>query len=128
MASEAESAFAIDFKVLPHLRGYPEELHRYANLMKQAHPRGVSAVEFLLKRPQAPDGFVEAISRFVRDGVDILTGVEIAARLGRSPQAFLDEVASQSDFPAPLFRKADRGIWRAQDVDTYLARQASANA
>jgi hypothetical protein len=128
MASEAESVLAIDFKVLPHLGGYPEDLHRYANLMKQAHPRGISAVEFLLKRPQAPDGFLEATCRFVRDGVDILTGVEVAPRVGRSPQAFLDEVASQSVFPAPLYRKADRGIWRAQDVETYLDRQASENA
>jgi hypothetical protein len=32
--------FVVDFKVLEHLRGYPEELRRYSNLMKQSHPRG----------------------------------------------------------------------------------------
>ncbi len=125
MESESESAFAVDFKVLQHLRGHPEELHRYANLMKQAHPRGISAVEFLLKRPPSPDGFLEAICHFVRDGVDILTEVEAAARVGRSPAAFLDEVASQPEFPASLFRKAQWGIWRAGDVDAYLARRDS---
>ncbi len=122
MESESESLFAIDFKVLQHLRGYPEELHRYANLMKQAHPRGISAVEFLLKRPPSPDGFVETICRLVRDGVDILTGVEVSMRAERGPGAG-DEVAAQPGFPAPLFRKAGRGIWRAQDVDAYLARR-----
>ncbi len=122
MESEPESPFAIDFKVLQHLRGYPEELHRYANLMKQANPRGISAVEFLLKRPPSPDGFVEAICRFVRDGVDILTKVEVSTRAGRGPGAG-DEIVAQPGFPAPLFSNAGRGIWRAQDVDGYLARR-----
>ncbi len=122
MGSEPESAFANDFTVLAHLRGYPEDLHRYANLMKQAHPHGISAVEFLLKRPPSPDGFLEALCRFVQDRVNILTGVEVAARLQRTPAAFLDDLAGRPDFPKPLFRKGHRGLWRAQDIDAYLAR------
>ena len=37
------TAFGVDVKVLEHLRGYPEELRRYSNLMKQSHPRGPSS-------------------------------------------------------------------------------------
>lgn len=125
MESESESPFDIDFRVLPHLQGYPDDLHRYANLMKQAHPRGISAVEFLLNRPHGADGFVETVCRLVRDGVDILSGVEVAARLGQPPATFLTAVAGQPDFPEPLFRSTDRGIWRTQDVDAYLARHRS---
>ncbi len=120
-----DSAFDLDFKVLIHLRGYPEELRRYSNLMKQSHPRGTSAVEFLLKRPVAPDGFVEAICRLVRDGEDILSAVEVAERVGFSPRAFLEEVASQPDFPPPLFRQMHRRVWRTADVEAYLRRHAT---
>lgn len=123
MASEPETAFALDFQVLPHLRGYPEELHRYANLMKQTHPRGISALEFLLNRPHGPDGFLETICRNVRDGITVLTGVEVATRLDLSPAAVL-ELAASSTFPSPLFRNAGLGIWRAQDIDAHVAAQA----
>ncbi len=121
MASE----FALDFKVLQHLRGYPDELRRYSNLLKQSHPRGISAVEFLLKRPTSPDGFVEAICRLVRDGEDILSAVEAADRVGLPPQAFLEHVASDPQFPAPLFGSAHRKIWRTADVEAYLNRRAA---
>src|SRR2546428_1438267 len=76
--------FAIDFAVLEHLRGYPEELHRYANLMKQTHPRGMSAVEFLLGRAGAQDGFLETICRMVKGGETAVTAGEAGA-LGRVP-------------------------------------------
>jgi len=114
-----ERAFPQDFAVLAHLRGYPEELRRYANLMKQAHPRGRSAVEFLLARPPTHD-FVEAVCRLVRDGVEIVSAVEAAELAGLPPRAFLDEVASRADFPAPLFRQEHRALWRRADVDAYL--------
>ncbi len=117
--------FALDFKVLQHLRGYPEELRRYSNLMKQAHPRGISAVEFLLKRPPSPNGFIEAVCRFVRDGEDILSAVEAAERIGLSPHAFLERVAADSDFPPPLFGTEHRKVWRSADVDGYLKRHAA---
>ena len=114
-----EQAFPQDFKVLEHLRGYPEELRRYSNLLKQTHPRGQSAVEFLLKRPASGD-FVEAVCRLVQDGVEIVSAVEAADLAGVSPRAFLDEVASRPDFPAPLFRQEHRALWRRADVDAYL--------
>jgi len=114
-----EQAFPQDFKVLEHLRGYPEELRRYSNLLKQTHPRGQSAVEFLLKRPASGD-FVEAVCRLVQDGVEIVSAVEAADLAGVSPRAFLDEVASRPDFPAPLFRQDHRALWRRAEVDAYL--------
>lgn len=114
-----EQAFPQDFKVLEHLRGYPEELRRYSNLLKQTHPRGQSAVEFLRKRPASGD-FVEAVCRLVQDGVEIVSAVEAADLAGVSPRTFLDEVASRPDFPAPLFRQDHRALWRRADVDAYL--------
>jgi len=112
--------FARDFEVLPHLRGYPEELHRYANLMKQAHPRGMSALEFLLGRAEAQDGFLETLCRMVRAGAAPVTAVEAAELAGVPPQAFLEGVAARPDFPAPVFRHAHRAVWRKADVERYL--------
>lgn len=114
-----EQAFPLDFKVLEHLRGYPEELRRYANLLKQTHPRGQSAVEFLLKRPSSGD-FVEAVCRFVRDGVEIVSSVEAAELAGVPPKKFLNEFASRPDFPTPLFQQDHRALWRRADVDAYF--------
>lgn len=112
--------FAFDFEVLPHLNGYPEELHRYANLMKQTHPRGMSAVEFLLGRASAQDGFLETICRMVKGGESLVTAVEAAELAGVPPRAFLADIAARSDFPAPVFRREHRAIWRKGDVEKYL--------
>ncbi len=116
--------FGADFQVLAHLRGYPEDLRRYSNLMKQIHPRGRSAVDFLLGRPSSGD-FVEVICRFVRDGVDVVTAVEAAEAAGLPPREFLDRLASREDFPAPLFRSEHRALWRRGEVQAYLGRWAS---
>ena len=105
--------FALDFAVLEHLRGYPEELHRYANLMKQTHPRGMSAVEFLLGRAGAQDGFLETICRMIKGG-------EAAELAGVPPRAFLEDVAARPGFPAPVFRREHRAVWRKQDIEQYL--------
>ena len=110
----------LDLKVLQHLHGYPEELVRYSNLIKQANPRGISAVEFLLKRPSSPDGFLETLCRLVRDGENVLSAVEAAELAGLSPKVFLEEMASRHDFPQPLFRREHRALWRAADVEAYL--------
>ncbi len=112
--------FAIDFAVLEHLRGYPEELHRYANLMKQTHPRGMSAVEFLLGRAGAQDGFLETICRMVKGGEAAVTAVEAAELAGVPPRAFLEDVAARPGFPAPVFRREHRAVWRKQDIEQYL--------
>lgn len=111
--------FPADFRVLEHLRGYPDDLRRYSNLLKQTHPRGVSAVEFLLKRPPTGD-FVEAVCALVRDGVDLVTAVGAADLAGVTPRVFIEEIASRPDFPAPLYRQEHRAIWRRADVDAYL--------
>jgi hypothetical protein len=111
--------FSVDFAVLEHLRGYPDDLHRYANLMKQAHPRGQSAVAFLLGRPGSGD-FVETVCRYVRDGVAIITAVAAAEAAGLPPRDFLDRVASREDFPAPLWRRDHRALWRRDEVAAYL--------
>jgi hypothetical protein len=111
--------FSVDLTVLEHLRGYPEDLHRYANLMKQAHPRGQSAVAFLLGRPGTGD-FVETVCRYVRDGIPLVTAVEAAAWTGLSPRDFLDRLASREGFPAPLFRREHRAVWRRDEVTAFL--------
>lgn len=113
--------FPVDFKVLEHLRGYPDDLRRYSNLLKQVHPRGVSAVAFLLKRPPAPDDFVETVCRLVQNGEEIMNVVEAADAAHMPPQMFLDEVASRPDFPEPLFRSGRKIVWRKADVERYLA-------
>ncbi len=113
--------FDADLTVLEHLRGYPQDLQRYANLMKQAHPRGRSAVALLLSRP-APEGFVETICRYVRDGVAIVTAVGAAEAAGLPPREFLERLAARADFPAPLFRQDHRAVWRKAEVDAYLRR------
>lgn len=112
--------FPMDFKVLEHLRGYPDDLKRYSNLLKQIHPRGMSAVEFLLKRPPAQDDFVDAVCRLVRDGEEIFNVVEAADAAHLPPQMFLDDMASRPDFPQPLFRNGHKAVWRKAEVLTYL--------
>lgn len=114
--------FSQDFEVLDHLRGYPEDLRRYANLMKQAHPRGQSAVDFLLRQPSGGD-FVEAVCRFVRDGVEVVSAVEAAAVARLPPREFLDRIASRADFPPPLFRRDHRVLWHRDEVEAYLRMQ-----
>lgn len=114
--------FPLDFKVLAHLRGYPEELRRYSNLLKQTHPRGVSAVDFLLKRPGSGD-FVEAVCRLVRDGEEIVSAVEAAELLSVPPKTFLEDLAARPRFPAPLYRQDHRAVWRRADVEAYRAGQ-----
>lgn len=119
--------FGLDFKVLEHLRGYPDELKRYSNLIKQVHPRGMSAVEFLLKRPSAADDFVAQVSRLVRDGQELMNVVEAAEAAGLEPKAFLNGLASEPDFPRPLFRKDHKAVWRKADVEAFLARHGDRN-
>lgn len=112
--------FPVDFEVLEHLRGYPDDLKRYSNLLKQVHPRGMSAVEFLLKRPPAPDDFVVVVCALVRDGVEIINVVAAADAAHLPPQMFLNDVASRPDFPQPLFRNGHKAVWRKAEVLNYL--------
>ncbi len=115
----ADELYQRDTLVLAHLRGYPEDLRHYSNLIKQAHPRGTSALDFVLRRPAASDSFIAAICRQVAAGEAVLSAVEAAERFGVNPRAFLETIAARPDFPAPLFASADKRIWRAGDVDAY---------
>ncbi len=114
MVADPNGSPDLDLAVLAHLRGYPEELKRFSNLIKQAHPHGRTAVEFFLSRPVA-DSFVAALSRLVRAGEDIVTVVE-AADLLRVPPARVLELAAAPGFPRPLSGEGRHQVWRRADV------------
>jgi hypothetical protein len=115
----ADDLYARDTLVLQHLRGYPEELRHYSNLIKQAHPRGMSALDFVLRRPAASDSFVAAVCRLVAAGEHLLSAVEAAEHFGVAPRPFLETIAARPDFPAPLFAREEKRLWRAGDVEAY---------
>ena len=87
----------------------------------------MSAVEFLLKRPGATDDFVAEVCRLVHSGEEMMNVIEAAEAAGLDPKAFLDSVASDPDFPKPLFRKEHKAVWRRADVEAYLARHGDRN-
>ena len=115
----ATDPLAEDLQVLAHLRGYPDDLHHYSNLIKQAHPRGMSAVRMLLSRPAASHSLIQAIARYVSEGVRIASAIEAAELFGVPPRQFLDEIASRANFPTPLFAAEHRRIWRLDDLEAY---------
>ncbi len=108
-------ASELDLKVLSHLRGYSEELRRFSNLIKQAHPRGKSAVEFFLSRDVAGDSFLARLCRLVQAGEDIVTVVEAAGLLGVTPAQVL-EAAARPGFPMPLSGAGRHQVWRRADL------------
>lgn len=113
--------FEEDLRVLAHLRGYPEELRRYSNLIKQAHPRGMSAVRLVLGRPTSSTSLIAAVCRYVSEGVAVASAVA-AADLFEVPTAqFLSEISSKADFPAPLFAAEHKRLWRLADLEAYRA-------
>jgi hypothetical protein len=114
-----EALFQRDALILPHLRGYPEDLRHFSNLIKQAHPRGMSALDMVLRRPPASDSYIAALCRLVASGEQVLSAVEAAELFGVSPRTFLETIASRPDFPAPLFVSGDRRLWRLSDVESY---------
>ncbi len=108
----------IDLAVLAHLRGYPDELRRFSNLMKQVHSQGRSAAAFFLDRAVAEDSFVAALARLIQAGEDVVTVVEAAEILGVSPAALL-EPARLSALPPPLAGDGRHRIWRRADIVRY---------
>lgn len=116
-------AFAEDLLVLAHLRGYPEDLRHYSNLIKQAHPRGRSALSLVLSRPAASASLIAAVCRHVVEGTPIASAVEAAELFGLPPAEFLDQVASAADFPRPVFAVGHRRLWRRADLEAYRARR-----
>ena len=112
----------LDAVVLGHLRGYPDELRRFANLTKQAHASGGSAVQFFLSRPSAGPSFLEAVCRLARDGVDFVTVVEAADVLGVPPSSLLDP-GRTANLPAPIFGVGRYRLWRRADIAALRARR-----
>jgi len=114
----------LDAAVLGHLRGYPDELRRFSNLTKQAHPDGRSVVEFFLSRPTSERSFLATLCRLVRDGEDVVTVVEAAEILGVPPSALLDPSGS-AGLPQPLVGEGRYRLWRRADIVAAQARRAA---
>lgn len=123
-----QAVFDEDLKVLSHLRGYAEELRRYSNLIKQAHPRKLSALTLVLGRPAASDSLIAAVCRYVAEGTPIASAVEAAELFGVAPTVFLSEIAARPGFPEPLFAVEHRRIWRLADLEAYRTGPATGTA
>ena len=115
MAHDLFGSSELDLSVLGHLRGYPEELRRFSNLMKQAHSNGRTAAEFYLSRPVADDSFVAALCRLVKAGEDIVTVVEAAEMLGVAPSQLL-ELSGAPGVPRPIWGEGRYQVWRRADI------------
>ena len=116
--SDPTAPNGLDVTVLHHLRGFPEELQRFGNVVKQAHGR--SAVEFFLSRPAPADSFLAALCRAARDGQDVVTVVEAAEILGRSPAALLTP-ESEASLPPPWWGTGRHRLWRRAEIARYAA-------
>lgn len=104
----------VDFAVLPHLRGFPDALERYANAIKHAHPRGKSVVAMMIQRPGA-DRFLRRVALAVHSGERILTTVEAAEALGMATSELLRRLDA-GELPPPVFRDGRKVIWRAEQL------------
>ena len=121
--SDAFGPGGLDALVLHHLRGFPEELHRFANVIKQSHGR--SAVEFFLSRPAPADSFLAALCRAARDGEDVVTVIEAAELLGRPPAALLTP-ESETSLPRPYWGMGRHQLWRRAEITRYAAGGSTA--
>jgi len=119
--------FGLDVAVLTHLRGYPDELRRFSTVLKQAHPPGRTAVEFILSRPVSADAFVVSLCRLVRSGEDVVTVVEAADVLGVPPVRVLD-LAAKPGFPRPLAGADRYQVWRRADIAAFRRRGGAPDA
>ncbi len=109
---------SLDLEVLAHLRGFPEELARYANLVKHAHPRGSSACALIIHRP-GPPGFLRALCQLVAQGESVVTTWELARRSGLEPAELL-EALDRGELPSPEFRDGTKAVWRREAVEAWL--------
>jgi hypothetical protein len=111
--------------VLRHLRGFPDELHRFSNVVKQAHGR--SAVELFLSRPAAGDSFLAALCRAARDGQDVVTVVEAAELLHR-PAANLLTADAEAALPPAWWGTGRHRLWHRADIARYAETVTSDGA
>jgi hypothetical protein len=123
--SESPEPGGLDVVVLHHLRGFPDELHRFSNVLKQTHGR--SAVEFFLSRPASPDSFLAALCRAARDGEDVVTVIEAAELLGR-PAASLLTPEAETTLPLPFWGTDRHRLWRRTDLMRYAAQAGRADS
>jgi hypothetical protein len=108
---------ALDLAVIAHLRGFPEDLERYANLVKHAHPKGKSAVALIIHRPGS--GFLRRLCELVASGEDVVTTVEAAELVGVTVEGLLARLEGGT-LPAPLFRQGTRVIWSRPTLVEWL--------
>ena len=113
----------LDLGILAHLRGYPDELRRFSNLMKQGHLQGRAAADYFLSRDVSADSFVAALARLTQGGEDVVTVVETAELLDRPPAQVL-QLAALPGFPAPLFGEDRHQIWRHADIMAWRDARA----
>src|SRR5437016_10203851 len=125
MAVDHPASPDLDVAVLTHLRGYPEELRRFSNLIKQAHPHGRTAVEFFLSRPVAENSFIAMLCRLVQAGEDIVTVVEAADVLHVPPARVLELAAAPGSRAPCRGRDGSRcgaaRTWRRWPAETRRA-------
>lgn len=113
-----EPPLDLDREVLSHLRGFPEELERYANLVKHAHPLGRSACGMIIHRP-GPPGLLRRLCELVASGQPVVTTWEAARLVGISAAELLARL-DRGELPEPEFRDGARVLWRRQVLDGWL--------
>lgn len=120
----AEPTLHLDREILSHLRGFPEELERYANLVKHAHPLGRSACGMIIHRP-GPSGFLRRLCELVASGQSVVTTWEAARLAGGSPADLLERL-DRGELPPPEFRDGVRVIWRLEVLEEWLRGRGEA--
>ncbi|MDR5709775.1 MAG: hypothetical protein QN172_09730 [Armatimonadota bacterium] len=114
MSQDCPLSPARDLEVLPHLRGFPEDLARFSNLLKQAHPRGRSAIGLIIHRA-GPARFLRRVCEAVARGEAILTTYEAATLLGLSAEELLRRLEA-GELPEPVYREGRKLVWRREQL------------
>ncbi|MCS7235990.1 MAG: hypothetical protein RMM30_08465 [Armatimonadota bacterium] len=109
---------SLDLEVLAHLRSFPEELERSANLVEHAHPRGLSACALIIQR-SGPSGFLRTLCQLVARGESVVTTWEPARQSGWST-AELMQALDRGELSSPEFRYGTKAVWRRQAVEAWL--------